>query len=202
MQISCLARVACAMGAVTMLLGGCARSQTTRFYVLTPAHRPEEVPSEQPAGKKLVLGIGPIRFPEYLDRLQIAGRANGNRLTLAEFDRWAEPLESGFSRVLAENLSVLLSTDRVLLFPWKSREAINYRITVDVVRFDRGPGERISLVTRWAVFGPDGNELIPFRGSRIVVPMNGAGYESLTGAMSEAVGDFSLEIASALRTAG
>ncbi len=202
MQMSSLARVVCAIGAVTMFLGGCARSQTTRFYVLTPAHRPGEVPSEQPAGKQLVLGIGPIRFPEYLDRLQIVGRANGNRLTLAEFHRWAEPLESGFSRVLAENLSALLSTDRVLLFPWKSTERIDYRITVDVVRFDGGPGERISLVTRWAVFGPDGNELIPFRGSRVVVPMNGAGYESLIGAMSQAVGDFSLEIASALRTAG
>lgn len=202
MQTSSLHGIVCAIGAVTMLLGGCGRSQTTRFYVLTPAHRPGEVPSGHPVGKQVVLGIGPIKFPEYLDRPQIAGRTSGNRLTLAEFDRWAEPLESGFSRVLAENLSALLSTDRVLLFPWKSTDQINYRITVDVVRFDSGPGERVSLVTRWAVFGPEGNELIPFRGSRVVVPMNGAGYESLIGAMSEAIGDFSLEIASALRTAG
>ncbi|UCC31474.1 MAG: membrane integrity-associated transporter subunit PqiC [Phycisphaerales bacterium] len=43
---------------------------------------------------------------------------SGHRLTLAEFDRWAEPLAFGFSRVLAENLSALLLTDRVLLFPW------------------------------------------------------------------------------------
>ena len=202
MQTSFLHEIACAIGAVTMLLGGCARSPTTRFYVLTPAHRPGEVTLEHPVGKQFVLGIGPIKFPEYLDRPQITGRTSGNRLTLAEFDRWAEPLESGFSRVLAENLSAFLSTDRVLLFPWKSTDRIDYRITVDVVRFDGGPGEQISLVTRWAVFGPDGNELIPFRGSRVVVPMNGAGYESLTGAMSEAIGDFSLEIASALRIAG
>ncbi len=202
MQASSLHEIVCAIGAVTMLLGGCARSQTTRFYVLTPALRSGEVPSEHPVGKQLVLGIGPIRFPEYLDRPQITGRTSGNRLTLAEFDRWAEPLESGFSRVLAENLSALLSTDRVLLFPWKSTEQIDYRITVDVVRFDGGPGERISLVTRWAVFEPNGSLLVPPTGSTVIVPASGPGYEALAGAMSKAVGDFSLEIASALRTAG
>ena len=202
MQMSSLDKVVCAIGTVTMLLGGCARSQPARFYVLTPAHQPGEVPSEQPAGKQLLLGIGPIKFPEYLDRPQITGRSSGNRLTLAEFDRWAEPLESGFSRVLAENLSALLSTDRVLLFPWKSSEHIHYRITIDVIRFDGVPGKEISLATRWASFGPDGGELVPPRGSTITVPTKAPGFEALAGAMSEAVGKLSREIASALKTAG
>jgi hypothetical protein len=121
---------------------------------------------------------------------------------LAEFDRWAEPLKSGFSRVLAENLSTLLSTDRVLLYPWKSAERVDYRITVDVTRFDGAPGAPVSLVARWAAFGPDGTELFPPRGSTVIVPTKGSGYEALAGAMSEAIGDFSLEIASALRGSG
>jgi len=185
-----------------MLLGGCARSQPTRFYVLTAAYRPDHATSEQPGGKQRALGVGPIRFPEYLDRPQITGRSSVNLLTLAEFDRWAEPLESGFSRVLAENLSVLLSTDRVLQFPWKSSEPIDFRITVNVVRFDGGPEKQVSLVTRWAVFGPEGNELVPLTGSRIVMPVKRAGYEALAIALSEAIGKLSQEIASALRTAG
>lgn len=202
MQMSFLARVVCAVGAVTMLLGGCARSQPTRFYVLTVAHRPGEVPSEQAGGKQLVLGVGPIRFPEYLDRPQITGRSSGNRLALAEFDRWAEPLDAGFSRVLAENLSALLSIERVLFFPWKSTEHIDYRITVDVTRFDGVRGKQVSLVIRWAAFGSDGSELVAPRGSTVIVPTKGPGYEALAAAMSEAVGGLSLEIASALRTAG
>jgi uncharacterized lipoprotein YmbA len=121
---------------------------------------------------------------------------------LAEFDRWAEPLGAGFSRVLAENLSALLSIERVLLFPWKSTERIDYRITVDVTRFDGVPGKQVSLVTRWAAFGADGSEFVPPRGSTAIVPTKGPGYEALAGAMSEAVGELSLEIASALRAAG
>lgn len=202
MQMLSRARVVCAIGAVTILLGGCARSQPTRFYVLTPAHRLGEVPSEQPAGTQPAVGIGPIGFPEYLDRPQITGRASGNRLTLAEFDRWAEPLESGFSRVLADNLSALLSTDRVLLFPWKSTELVDYRITIDLVRFDGVPGGEVSLITRWAAFGSDGSELVPPRGSTITVPTREPGFEALAGAMSEAVGDLATEIATALKTAG
>ena len=202
MQMSALARLVCAIGAVTMLLGGCARSQPTRFYVLTAAYRRGHVTSEQPGGKQRALGVGPIRFPEYLGRPQITGRSSANLLTLAEFDRWAEPLQSGFSRVLAENLSVLLSTDRVLQFPWKSSEPIDFRITVNVVRFDGGPKEQVSLVTRWAVFGPEGNELVPLTGSRIVMPVKRAGYEALAIALSEAIGKLSQEIASAVRAAG
>jgi hypothetical protein len=37
---------------------------------------------------------------------------------LGEFDQWAAPLQDTFVRVLAENLSLLLGTDRVLLHPW------------------------------------------------------------------------------------
>ena len=199
MQMLSLDRVVCAVGLVTILLGGCGRSQTTRFYVITPAHRPGDVLSEQSLGKQLVLGIGPIGFPEYLDRPQIAGRANGNRLTLAEFDRWAEPLESGFSRVLAENLSALLSTDRTLLFPWKSTERIDYRIMVNVTRFDGIPGDEVSLIARWTLLDPDENELAAPKRTRIAVPTLQAGYEGVVSAMSEAVAKLSLDIVVAIR---
>ena len=202
MTMSRLDKAICALGLVTFIVGGCASSEPTRFYVLTPAYQMEEMPSEPSGGKPLAVGVGPIRLPDYLDRPQITDGSSGNRLTLAEFDRWAEPLESGFSRVLAENLSVLLGTDRVLLFPWKHRDRIDCHITVDVVRFDGGPGEQVSLITRWTVFGPDGNELVPLRGSRVVVQRQGSGYEVLTRAMSDAIGKLSDEIASAIKTGG
>ncbi|UCC31473.1 MAG: membrane integrity-associated transporter subunit PqiC [Phycisphaerales bacterium] len=71
-----------------------------------------------------------------------------------------------------------------------------------MVRFDAGPGERVSLVTRWAVFGPDGNELVPTRGSSVVVSMGRARYEGVAAPTSKAVGELSLDIAAALKTTG
>ncbi len=45
-------------------------------------------------------------------------RVGGNALRLAEFDQWAAPLGDNFTRVLAENLVMLIPTERVAIFPW------------------------------------------------------------------------------------
>ena len=54
----------------------------------------------------MFIGIGPIRFPAYLDREQIVTRTAQNRLDISENDRWAEPLEENFTRVLSQNLGM------------------------------------------------------------------------------------------------
>ena len=118
---------------------------------------------------------------------------------MAEFDRWAEPLGPSFARALAENLSGLLGTERVALFSWEGGGPVDYRITMEVIRFERMPEGEVSLIARWTLLGPDRNELAPPRRSRIVVSTQQAGYEGVTGAMSEAVGKLSREIAAAIK---
>jgi len=184
------------LGVVASLLTGCGRSTPARFYVLSPLPRGEQaVASDKP----LVIGIGPVVLPPYLDRPQIVSRPDPNRLALAEFDRWAEPLASGFSRVLVENVSSLLGTERVVLLPWKHASNVKYRVAVNVIRFDGLPGKQASLTARWTVFGADGNELVPMRRSSILVKTQGSGFAGLTAAMSEAVASLGREIATVIR---
>ena len=83
-------------GVVASLLTGCGRSIPPRFYVLSPLPRGQQVSAPD---KPLVIGIGPVELPPYLDRPQIVSRPDANRIALAEFDRWAEPLASSFSGV-------------------------------------------------------------------------------------------------------
>ena len=194
-----LQEAACTLGTLALLLGGCARSSPTRFYLLTPLPPSQRETQEQLAGEQLVIGIGPVGFPEYLERPQIVSRASGNRLKLAEFDRWAEPLGESFARTLTENLSGLLATERVVLHPWKGGGPVDYRITMEVIRFDGPPGGEITLIARWALLGPDGNELAAPRRSRITASTRRAGYEGVAAAMSEAVGELSREIVAAIR---
>jgi len=49
-------------------------------------------------------GVGPVTLPPYLDRSQIVMSDRANELNLAEFDQWAESLQTNFTRVLGENL--------------------------------------------------------------------------------------------------
>ena len=85
----------------------------------------------------VALGIGPVALPDYLDRPEIVTRSSGNELSLADFDQWAGRLEDNFTRVLAENLSSILETDRVSLYPWKSSTPVDFQVTVEVSRFER-----------------------------------------------------------------
>lgn len=188
------------IGATALVFGGCARSKPTRFYILTPSPSSEPTSNEPLSAKQLVLRVGPIDFPEYLDRPQIVSRTKGNRLKLAEFDRWAEPLRQTFARALTENLSGALATERVVFLPWKGDGPVDYRITIEVLRFDCSPGGEASLIVRWTLFGPDGTELEAPRRSRIMASTRQTGYEGVADAMSEAVGTLSREVVAAIRS--
>ena len=77
------------------MLAGCASSQPTHFYTLFGLADSQE----QIDGKPLSLGVASVNFPAYLDRPQIVTRRGANRITVAEFDHWAEPLETTVVRV-------------------------------------------------------------------------------------------------------
>jgi uncharacterized lipoprotein YmbA len=77
----------------------------SRFYTLMPLPRAEQSRAfDTDETNSQFLAVGPIRFPGYLAREQIVVRGAQNRLDISENDRWAEPLEENFARVLSQNL--------------------------------------------------------------------------------------------------
>ena len=177
---------------------GCASSKPSRFYVLS-ALSPVERPSEK---QGIAVGIGPIEFPKYLDRPQIVTRSSQNRLHFGEFDRWAEPLEQNFARVLTENLSTLLATDDVVQYPWKRSTRIDYQIIVTVNQFDASIGGDTVLHARWTVNDAEGHPLVAPQGSRIVEHAASMDYGAMVEAASRAVEQLSRQITSAILEIG
>ena len=173
----------------------------TRGSIRCRARRHRRSGEAATGSKQITVVVGPIEIPEYLDRPQIVTRSGSHRLTLAEFDRWAEPVKQRFPRVLAENLAVLLATDRVVVAPWQSAASLDYRVAVDVIRFEGAPGGEVELVARWMVLGSEGDEIAPMKKSSLVVRANSPGYDGLAAAMSQAIADLSRHIAAAIRTA-
>jgi hypothetical protein len=150
--------------------------------------------------KSVAIGLGPVTFPEYLNRPQIVVRGSGNQLQIAEFARWAEPLVENFSRVLVENLSALLSSDSIVPYPRKKSTPTDYQVTVDVIRFDGTPGENASLVARWTILGDDGEKALQKKKSSLSEPIDGQSYEALVSAESRLVTALSREIAAAIKS--
>lgn len=141
--------VSAAIMALILVTGsvGCGHSKPARFYLLTPMKNTEDRPKPVPR-PNLVVGVGPIRFPEYLDRPQMVRRLDDNRVELAEYDRWAEPLADNFQRVLCENLAAHLGTQNIETAPFRPDVKIDLRVQIDVLRFDVTTDGQAVLVAR------------------------------------------------------
>lgn len=180
-----------------LLLAGCARTAPVSYYQLSALEVTRPSPATAEAGK-MVLGIGPVRLAEYLDRPQMVTRMTANRLQLAASHRWAEPLSENIPRVLGENLSALLGTDSILLHPWPASRTTDYQLLVEVLHFENESDGAARLVVRWSVKGKDGEIVLPERRSSHLVPATSQDQEGLVGALNGALGSFCREIAQAL----
>ncbi len=182
-----------------MITAGCASTKPSRFYTLSSLASSETRTKAGASSPSIAIGVGPITLPELLDRPQIVTRTSRNELRLAEFDRWAGSLKDDFSRILAENLSILLSTDRVSLYPWRRSMPIDYQVVVDVTRFDGELGGNAWLEARWTVFGGRDKQVLSMHTSRISEPTGEQGYAALVGAQSRALGRLCREVAKAIQ---
>jgi len=187
--------------------GGCLGKGTqkpTEFYLLQPLKSPIEEQGVA-VGEGTVVGIGPVRVRDYLNRPQIVTRTSTNEIKIHDFHYWGEPLSSNFTSILAQNLSVLLSTDRILIFPYRSKQELplEYQVAVDVIRFDGEPGVEASLLAQYYIlkFEENKRKQIVTRQPSFSKPLADDSFEALVAAMSELVGDLSREIAEKIKGA-
>jgi uncharacterized protein len=194
------ALMAMTLGA-SLLVGGCA-SQPSRFYLLSALPNSDTAAVGTPGEQGPTLAVGPVTLPRYLDRPQIVTRASPYEIKLAEFDRWAEALDINFSRVLAENLSLLLPTARVVTSPWPRATPIDYQITVDVAHFLSQVGGDSLLIADWILFKGEGQQALMTGRSRFNAAPGGLDYAAIVAAMSQTVASLSREIATTVRGVG
>ena len=185
------------LGLVMVLLAGCASSPPSKFYQLSPLQNRTAFTRDASLEKIVTIAVGPIRIPDYLDRPQIVTRAGRNELRLSEFDRWAGSLENDVTRVLVEDISILLPTERFSAVPWtpylESQVPASYRVEVLVERFDGWLGDSVLLKAQWAVFARNRSMLLK-RESLIRERINGGSYDALVDAMSAALEKLSGDI--------
>ena len=185
------------LGVYLLGLSGCASSPPTRLYVL-PSMTGAETASPA-APRDLTIGVGPVTLSPYLDRLPIVTRASRARLVLGEFDQWAASLQDLVTRALAENLSHLIPTERVVLHPWSRTVEPDYQVTVDVMQFDAGPSGEVVLAARWRLLNAKEQALV-MRQARFTAAAGRRDYEATIIAMGHTLDALSQDMAAALLT--
>ena len=189
-----------AVVAIAVSLAGCLSSApATRLYLLAPVTEPEAAGR---AAKPVTLSIREIRLPQYLDRPQIVTRDSGHRLQIAEFDQWGGNLREDMTRILAENLGRLLGSDRVFSAPHNVLLQPDYRVELEVLRFEREPGGQVRLAARWWLARGTDATLLLSREAAFSGTPHADSYDALVAAMSTVYGKLAGAIADSIRQAG
>lgn len=137
-----------AMAALAVLaIAACTPAAPARLYTLAPANG---VPAEP--GRGAVLGLGPVELPAYLDRPEIVTRAGPHEVALGEADRWAEPLQPMFQRLLAERLRATTGSREVIILPARGESDPRHAVAVLVDRFDADESGRVVLDASWRYY--------------------------------------------------
>lgn len=179
-------------------LTGCASSPKETYYTLSAG---AAVNGSTPAGGESAysIAVGPITLPEVVDRPEFVLRAGPNEVVFEELHRWAGPLKSEIPRVIADNLAADLNVKRVAAYPQSAGDNADYRVLVDIQRFDSTLGESVTIDALWTVKRVSDGVMRTGR-STARESCGGGTYEPMAAAHSRALATISREIADAIRS--
>ena len=192
-----ISRLAILVGLVAVATG-CSvlepKPDTSRYFLLRPASGP----AGGAAVEDLVLGLGPVTVPDYLDRNEMIDVVGPYEMKYSAQNRWVEPLGTQIRRTLADNLRTELSPDAVLQHPWFGTEGVTLQaeVTFDAIRLSdagawMGSGEWVlrnptsgAPLERGDISFELGNDTVP--PEQVAEPISGE-LERLAGEISAAV---------------
>lgn len=175
-----------------LALAGCGTPEKQSFYTLVPEAAP--VPA---ATASVSVFVGPVTIPEDVDRLPMVVRTGPNRIEIRDSDRWSEPLKSAIPRAIAEHLMRELGTSRVYSSRAGAAQPVDFRVAVEVRRFESSLETGATIDALWTVTPARGTA----RNGRSVITEapRSPDASGVAAAHSRALARLSGEIAAALR---
>ena len=183
---------------LTLLLSGCMHdSKSVQFYMLNADSGVAGTHLIPVSAHAPVIGLGPIRIPEYLNRPQIIVAITANQYQLSEDHRWAERLDQNISLALIKVLPRQLGTDRIVRYPWPQRQVVDYQIGIDILEFNVDANGQSRLIAQWFVKRKD-KPTIDKR-SEYRFPASATDYSVMVKAQSQCLTKLGEEISVTLR---
>jgi uncharacterized lipoprotein YmbA len=179
-------------------LSGCLGSPRETYYTLSASTAVTGATSAS-GESAYSIAVGPITLPEVVDRPQLVLRVGPNEVTFVELHRWAGSLKTEIPRIIADNLAGELNVKRVAAYPQSAGDNADYRVLIDIQRFDSTLGESVTIDALWTVKRVSDGVL---RTGRSTARESGGGgtYDALAAAHSRALATISREIAEAIRS--
>jgi len=142
-----------------------------------------------------LIGVGPVRIPDYLNRPQIVTVNKDKTMAFAQFDRWGESLDVAVTRVLDENLTFLLEGSDVQMHPWNMFVPVRFQVTLEVIRLDIDLKQDVELVVQWSILDLKDKNFIFSQRSVLRAAVEPLSYAGAERAISIVLSQLSSEIA-------
>jgi uncharacterized protein len=139
-----------------VLVPGCtfleAAPDTSRYFVLSSTQTAQTQTQAPSRGRgDIHLGLGPVKIPGYLDTQHIVRTGGGGSVEYLQNAFWAESLQDAFARALLYRTGARIGTAHTVAFPWYATTRVDYKVPVDVLRFEATSDGRAVLDARWSV---------------------------------------------------
>lgn len=121
---------------------------TSRYFVLSST---ETSAPPSLSRSDIHIGIGPVKLPGYLDTQNIVRTGQGGAIEYVSDAFWAESLQDAFARALLYRTGARLGTAHAVSYPWYSTTRVDFKVPVDVLRFEATADGRAVLDARWSV---------------------------------------------------
>jgi uncharacterized lipoprotein YmbA len=144
-----------------------------------------------------MIGLGPIRLPEYLDRFQMVVAVSENKYKLIDGHRWAEKLDQNISLALFKTLPAQLGTDRMIRYPWPQRPGVDFQIKIDILELNIDEKGQSQLTAQWSIKSKD--ETILNKRSSFTAQASTTDIDKMVQAQSECLTKLGREIVSSLK---
>jgi len=179
---------------LAMLLGACASAPDVRYFTLQTA-----AAQARTSSSGMVIALGPVDLPEYLDRPQIVTRTGGNRLSVDEFNRWGGSLDEEIGRALARAISGRLNDVQIHRYPSRISVDPVYRIAVDIRAFDGVLGGEVNLQAAWSLIDDRRAKVRRTRQGSYLSRTAGPGHEAYAAALTDTLNQLARDIAASLK---
>ncbi len=177
-----------ALPLAALLLAACATPPVEHLYRLD-----YPVASSSQAEAQYELVIATIKLPEAVNRQQLVIQKSATESIVSDEQRWLAPLDEQLTQALTAHLrknlpDAWLATDTgiqagIATTPGTSLPRYLVRVQVDQLLIQSG--EQLTLEASWVIL--DGNRKLKKREHQLfTIRLNGAGYEAVAPAMSDA----------------
>ena len=177
--------------AVTLFLGCAANEPLTSFYVLGQPQKARSV-----RGGGTVVFVNRVEVPAYLARTSLVTMKGGIEVQYSVTARWAEPLDQGISRAVADALNQNSTLSAYRFSPSAPPPPHNYDVRIRIEKFEGNDNGDVTLQARWELTTTDSSEAISSR--RVILRRSGwqpGDYAGLVRFLSQEISEMSRQIA-------